>query len=286
MARPRPFSAAERPRWRRMRGAWSGTESGIARARATQSARARGIPSLQPPALLGETAPFLLQRRPVLPGRMRHAERFGMGQPVSGRGGAPAPFQILGQSRPKAAHRLEDNPVGQEICGDREPLPLDIAAIVEGEDGLEGLRAGPGRRRFVEDGHRATDEIGVVGHAASGRKPVRRGNAIAIEEDSRTGASVSATPLLRAAAAPFSVSTTSRRPPGRSGAWPRGVVDDDHLVLGTDLGRERRETAREPLVVLVMGDDDGDRLDRHGPAICPSGGRRHRRLHPSAAERR
>ncbi len=183
-------------------------------------------------------------------------------QAITGVARAQAPVGILGDIASKAANRVKDIASGKQVCRHAEALALDIGAIVEREDPLEGFGGGhPGLVGHRHD-HCPARKVGHCKRRDAGPQPARCRHAVGIGEcedrpDRRRDAGVA----RRAGAALGR--DHQRGAPGhyrrdRGRARRRSIVGDDHLEVIEMLRCESLEAGAKVGQILEMGNDDAD----------------------------
>ena len=247
------------------------------RARGPGGPRAR-VAAPEPEGLLGEPEPLALERGPVGARGVDHRERVVVAQPPAAGAGARAPVEVLRQPSAERAHVVEHLPAGGEVGGHREALLGDVARVVEGEDGLEGLRARARRGRLMEDLDAPAHQVGgarAPERRQPGLDPARGRHAVGVEEQQPRRGALGHAAVARGRGPLPGLDHEAREGVGghrRRGGLGRGVVDHHHLGARQVRARQRREASREPLGVVVVGDDDGCFGGRLGgrPGVGPA----------------
>ncbi len=184
-----------------------------------------------------------------------------IGQLVTTGGGAVAPIVIFGQTCAERPDAFEYIDICDEVCGDGEAHLLDIAALVEGEDLLEGLNGiwrAVGRRC---EAHFAAGNIVDGPQFKSLRQEIARDLAVAIREDQNVAFGVVRSGVPgKGGALPWFMVKADIWMIGLKRGIQRGwaVVDDnDFNVLATAALIQRRQAQGQPVLVIVMRDDNG-----------------------------
>ena len=144
---------------------------------------AEGLCRFQLERLVRHAPPLLAQRAPVGPRGVLHRDTVVIDQPIALGGGAAAPIHILGHADDQRPDIIEHRAGGQQVGGDGKPVFLDIEPLVEGEDGLECLRAGSGACAFVEHVDPPADHHIFGNRCLCRAQPTLRGYAIGIQKE-------------------------------------------------------------------------------------------------------